>query len=196
MGGFCIPGGAGGGTPPAGGGSPTGGGSATGGGSGPGGGSGGCVPLTLGTTSFPGGGFTALDDGYNTFGGGYNFATFATTSQVLSFELVRVTGASVPVPYSGSFMPVNYDSCVGCLSFGESCTVTPPPNPTFACARRFLAQSGTVSYPQATPSTTSGTFSGTVSNVIFRQWDFGSDAQVPSGACYTLSSASFTATWP
>ncbi|MDP3503477.1 MAG: hypothetical protein Q8S33_24295 [Myxococcales bacterium] len=191
MNGFCIPGGAGGGAPPVGGGSPTGGGSGTGGGTSA------CPPLSLGTTTFPGGGFTTLEAGYDTFSGGeFNVATFATGTQVLSFELVRLMGSTVPVPYSGSFMPVGYNTCVGCLQFGESCSVTPSP-PDFTCARRFLAQSGTVNISAATPSAISGSFSGTVSNVTFREWNFGpSDSMVPGGACYTLGAASFNASWP
>ncbi len=172
----------------------TGGGSPTGGGSGTDGGSGSCPPLLLGTTTFPDGGYTTLDIGYGTFPGGtFNVATFATSTRVLSFELVRPTGVMLPIPYAGSFMAGTYNNCVACLQFGELCVVTPA---TFTCPRRFLAQSGTVYFSEASASTASGTFSGTVSNVTLREWNFASDNGVDGGACYTLSAASFSGRWP
>jgi hypothetical protein len=172
----------------------TGGGSPTGGGSGTDGGSGSCSPLLLGTTAFPDGGFTTLSIGYSPFAGGaFNEATYATSTRVISFELVRMTGAMVSVPYAGSFMAGTYNNCVACLQFGESCVVTPP---TFTCPRRFLAQSGTVNFSEASASQTSGRFSGMVSNVTLREWNFASDTAVDGGTCYTLPAASFSGRWP
>jgi hypothetical protein len=188
--GSCIPSGAGGGASGGGsaGGGPLGGGGTAGGGPGPA-----CPPLPI--SSLPGSGYQPLRARYVTLAAGvFNDAYYSTSNQQIGFEFIRAAPGGVPVPYSGVFDTSDYNSCEACLKFGEQCAFSG--NMASSCVREFLAQSGSVTFGQATENASSGQFSGSVSNVILRQWNFVSDTLVPGGACYTIPVATFTASWP
>ncbi|MCA2977478.1 MAG: hypothetical protein INH37_04275 [Myxococcaceae bacterium] len=171
----------------------TGGGGAGGGGVGPTGGGAACPTLSVG--ALPGGGYTRLRARYATTARAvYNEAYFSTSTQQVGFELVRAAAGALPLPFSGQFTGANYGDCQACLRFGEQCTFSG--STATGCAREFLAQSGSVTFTAATESASSGQFSGSVSNVVVRQWNFGSDTPVANGACYTIPAASFSASWP
>jgi hypothetical protein len=114
----------------------------------------------------------------------YKSAAPPTDSLELDVNHNLVTTLPASKTFSASDTLAN---CGLCALYATGCTEQ-------GCAKYYLAQGGTANVTSA-PATASGTFSGSISNVKFQEWNLSGDSAVAGGACFTLGSASFNATW-
>lgn len=118
-----------------------------------------------------------------------------TTNNRFNFfvsELYQQPPNRVTFPFGGA-MPANtnFMNCQVCLQAAIGCDQMGN-----GCQGQFLATSGTFNFTEGTQSPDAGRFVGSVTNVTYREWNFGTDVPAASGACFTVPTVSFTAFWP
>ncbi|MFO0594990.1 MAG: lamin tail domain-containing protein [Myxococcaceae bacterium] len=108
---------------------------------------------------------------------------------LLSIEAYFGNGTLMP-PTTATFDSMtDYATCDVCPRAYSGCQASG------ACAKKYLAQSGSVTVTTATENDVAGQWVGSVSNVTFREWNFGSDTLVPNGACITVTSLAINLSW-
>jgi hypothetical protein len=141
----------------------------------------------------PSGGFIKSTASYTVLtSSSFNQAYFVDPTRAIGFELVRLQGQTISIPFMAAIAEGSYASCTACLRLFEGCSNAA----ALVCSRRFLAQQGTVSFGVADAVSSSGRFSGSARDVVFKEWDFAADVQVSGGRCYRLPMVAFDAAWP
>jgi hypothetical protein len=163
-----------------------GGGNVGGGGGGAGGGTVSCTPLSFSAVTFSGEHFastsyevTALEGASST---GDSLFLWELVWSISGSDTGAVVGQTVDVSTQGS-----YNNCTYCFTYASGCS-----NGT--CTGFYYATSGQVHFSQASRAD-AGTVAATATGLTLQEWDTNTDAPVSGGGCYTLSTASGSASF-
>lgn len=85
-----------------------------------------------------------------------------------------------------------FKACDLCVIASDGCVQ----GDSTACSKLYFQQDGQATVTRADTNVASGTMQATASDLLLREWDFGTDKAVADGGCYTVGSATWNTTWP